>query len=74
MAIVKIRWILFPYILQSMWHILPSLRSDIMAKKGMRRPSPETPHGDEANGQKQDFPKNDAPPVPEVRGKKKKKS
>jgi len=42
-----------------------------MAKKGMRRPDPEAPHGDEANGYKQHFPKNDAPPVPEVRGKKK---
>ena len=39
-----------------------------MAKKGMRRPDPGQPHGTESN-KKQKFPKNDAPPVPEVREK-----
>ena len=39
-----------------------------MAKKGMRRPGPEQPHGTESN-KKQKFPKNTAPPVPEARNK-----
>jgi len=39
-----------------------------MAKAGMRRPNPEEPHGTESN-HKARFPKNDAPPVPEIRGK-----
>lgn len=39
-----------------------------MAKAGMRRPDPKEPHGTESN-HKQKFPKNDAPPVPEVRAK-----
>ena len=39
-----------------------------MAKKGMRRPDPEQPHGTESN-KKQKFPQNIAPPVPEVRKK-----
>jgi len=39
-----------------------------MAKAGMRRPNPEEPHGTESN-KKQCFPKNDAPPVPELGGK-----
>jgi hypothetical protein len=39
-----------------------------MAKKGMRRPSPKAPHGTESN-KTQHFPKNDAPPVPEIQGK-----
>ena len=41
-----------------------------MAKKGMRRPSPEAPHGDEANGKSQKVPKNEVPPVPEIKAKK----
>ena len=40
-----------------------------MAKAGMRRPNPEEPHGDEAKGKKQHFPKNEMPPVPEIQGK-----
>jgi len=43
-----------------------------MAKKGMRRPSPEEPHGTESN-KKNKTPKNDAPPVPEIKGKEKNK-
>ncbi len=43
-----------------------------MAKAGMRRPDPSQPHGTESN-KKQKFPKNDAPPVPEIQGKKKSK-
>ena len=38
-----------------------------MAKAGMRRPDPKEPHGTESN-QKSHFPKNDAPPVPEIQG------
>jgi len=40
-----------------------------MAKAGMRRPDPEEPHGTEAKGKNQKFPKNDAEPVPEMQGK-----
>lgn len=40
-----------------------------MAKAGMRRPNVEEPHGDEANGEKQRFSKNEVPPVPEIQGK-----
>jgi len=43
-----------------------------MAKAGMRRPDPKEPHGTESN-HKNHFPKNDFPPVPEVRGKSKEK-
>ena len=43
-----------------------------MAKAGMRRPSPEEPHGTESN-KKNKIPKNDAPPVPEIQGKAKSK-
>lgn len=39
-----------------------------MAKAGMRRPDPKEPHGTESN-RKNRFPKNDAPPVPEIQGK-----
>ena len=39
-----------------------------MAKAGMRRPDPKEPHGTESN-HKAHFPKNDAPPVPEIQGK-----
>lgn len=39
-----------------------------MAKAGMRRPDPKAPHGTESNRISY-FPKNDAPPVPEIRGK-----
>ena len=39
-----------------------------MAKAGMRRPDPRDPHGMESN-HKPHFPKNDAPPVPELSGK-----
>ena len=39
-----------------------------MAKAGMRRPDPKEPHGTE-NHQKQHFPKNEVPPVPEIKGK-----
>ncbi len=39
-----------------------------MAKKGMRRPNPEAPHGTESN-KKQHFNKNDVSPVPELQGK-----
>lgn len=38
-----------------------------MAKAGMRRPNPEEPHGTESN-KRQNFPKNAAPPVPELQG------
>lgn len=41
-----------------------------MAKAGMRRPDPRDPHGTESN-KKTKIPKNDAPPVPEMRGKSK---
>lgn len=40
-----------------------------MAKAGMRRPDPEEPHGTEAKGKKQKFPKNEMAPVPEIQGK-----
>jgi hypothetical protein len=40
----------------------------IMAKAGMRRPDPKQPHGTESN-RKGNFPKNEAPPVPEMQGK-----
>lgn len=39
-----------------------------MAKAGMRRPDPKAPHGTESN-RITHFPKNDAPPVPEIQGK-----
>ena len=39
-----------------------------MAKAGMRRPNPGESHGTESN-KKNKFPKNDAPPVPEINGK-----
>lgn len=39
-----------------------------MPKKGMRRPDPSDPHGTESN-KRQHFPRNDAPPVPEIQGK-----
>ncbi|MEG0980120.1 MAG: hypothetical protein RR911_00110 [Oscillospiraceae bacterium] len=39
-----------------------------MAKAGMRRPDPKQPHGTESN-KISHFPKNDAPPVPEIQGK-----
>ncbi len=40
-----------------------------MAKKGMRRPDPSEPHGDESDNRKQKFPKNELEPVPEIQGK-----
>ena len=40
-----------------------------MAKAGMRRPDPRQPHGTESN-KKQHLPKNEVPPVPEIKGKK----
>jgi hypothetical protein len=40
----------------------------IMAKKGMRRPNPEEPHGTESN-RKHRFPKNEMRIVPEIQGK-----
>ena len=40
-----------------------------MAKAGMRRPDPSEPHGDEAEGKRQHFPKNEVKPVPEIQGK-----
>jgi len=40
-----------------------------MAKAGMRRPDPSDPHGTESN-KKNKIPKNDVPPVPEIKGKK----
>ena len=39
-----------------------------MAKAGMRRPSPEEPHGTESN-HKTNMPVNDVEPVPEIQGK-----
>ena len=42
-----------------------------MAKAGMRRPDPAEPHGTESN-KKNRKQKNEAPPVPEIQGKKKK--
>ena len=44
-----------------------------MAKAGMRRPDPSQPHGTESN-KKQKIPKNEQPPVPEIRGKRNKKA
>jgi hypothetical protein len=38
-----------------------------MAKAGMRRPDPKQPHGTESNHISH-FPKNAAPPVPEIQG------
>ncbi|MHB1314071.1 MAG: hypothetical protein ACYCX2_01125 [Christensenellales bacterium] len=38
-----------------------------MAKAGMRRPDPEDPRY--KHGAKQNFPKNEQPPVPEIQGK-----
>ncbi len=40
----------------------------MMAKAGMRRPSPSEPHGTESN-KKMKTPKNDAKPVSEIQGK-----
>ena len=40
----------------------------VMAKAGMRRPSPKEPHGTESN-HKTHIPKNDVAPVPEIQGK-----
>jgi len=42
-----------------------------MAKKGMRRPDPQEPHGTESND-KTHIPKNTDPPVPDIVGKAKK--
>ncbi len=39
-----------------------------MAKAGMRRPDNSEPHGTESN-KKQKVKKNEAPPVPEIKGK-----
>lgn len=39
-----------------------------MAKAGMRRPDPRGAHGTESN-RKTHLPKNDAGPVPEIKGK-----
>jgi len=39
-----------------------------MAKAGMRRPDPREAHGTESN-KKQNLPKNDVAPVPEMQGK-----
>lgn len=39
-----------------------------MAKAGMRRPSPEEPHGTQSN-KKHKLHKNEQPPVPEIQGK-----
>ena len=39
-----------------------------MAKKGMRRPNPQEPHGTESN-RKTHISKNSVPPVPEIQGK-----
>jgi len=44
-----------------------------MPKKGMRRPDPSEPHGTESN-KTNNFPKNDAAPVPEIKGKPRHKS
>lgn len=41
-----------------------------MSKAGMRRPDPKDPHGTESN-HKMHMTKNDAPPVPELKGKEK---
>lgn len=42
-----------------------------MAKAGMRRPDPEDPHGE--SSQRNHFPKNEVPPVPEIQEKAKHK-
>ena len=39
-----------------------------MAKAGMRRPDPKEPHGTESN-KRQNFPRNEVTPVPELQGK-----
>ncbi len=39
-----------------------------MAKAGMKRPDPEESYGTESN-KKNNFPKNDTEPVPEIQGK-----
>lgn len=39
-----------------------------MAKKGMRRPDPEDPHGTESN-KRNHFEHNEVRPVPEIQGK-----
>jgi len=39
-----------------------------MAKAGMRRPDPKEPHGTESN-KRQNFPRNEVTPVPEIQGK-----
>ena len=44
------------------------LGGNIMAKAGMRRPDPSEPHGTESNI-RQEFDKNKARPVPEIKGK-----
>ncbi len=41
-----------------------------MPKAGMRRPDPKEPHGTESN-KKTHIPKNDVPPVPEHKAKRK---
>lgn len=43
-----------------------------MAKAGMRRPDPKDPHGTQSN-HKTHIPKNNFPPVPEIKGKEKHK-
>jgi len=43
-----------------------------MAKAGMKRPSPKESYSTESS-KKQNFPKNDEPPVPEIQGKAKNK-
>lgn len=40
-----------------------------MAKKGMRRPDVNDPHGTESNHKPNYGSKNDAKPVPEIQGK-----
>jgi len=40
----------------------------MMAKAGMKRPDPKDPISTESN-KKQNFPKNDMQPVPEIQGK-----
>ena len=39
-----------------------------MAKAGMRRPDPKEPHGTESN-KRQNFPRNEVTPVPEIQGR-----
>lgn len=48
------------------WHINDEVI--IMAKAGMKRPDPSENISTESN-KKQNFPKNDIPPVPEIQGK-----